>query len=235
MNARLTLIFTLLCISIPAWAREQTQPPTSNEGEAADVSKVTEKYWAEGKESELGVVQNRRYSNEGHVEIDLLTGSISSDPFLSTASYGGSIGYHLTPNLSFHAIAWRSNAQDSDAYRQLRVEAPSADLYRNLPKGFYGLQVNENLLYGKASLFGKMIIYVDLFVLGGAGMTSSDTGTNFTPFIGIGQKIHLNSFAVLHLDYRIMRYSESVKNTAGATHERTNVTDAVSLGLGFQF
>jgi outer membrane beta-barrel protein len=235
MKIILLIAFTLYSLTLSKDAFAQGTPTPSNSGEAADVSKVTEKYWAEGKESELGVVQNRRYSNEGHIELDLLTGSISSDPFLSTSSYGGSIGYHLTPNLSLHAIAWKASADDSDAYRQLRVEAPSADLYRNRPRGFYGLQVNENLLYGKASLFGKMIIYVDLFILGGAGMTSTDTGSNFTPFVGLGQKIHLNSFAVLHLDYRIMRYAESVKNSGGLVRERANVTDAVSLGLGLQF
>jgi outer membrane beta-barrel protein len=234
MKTPILIALTLIWISTSAHAREPAAPPPES-GEAVDVSKVTEKYWAEGKDSELGVVQNRRYSNEGHFELDLLTGSISSDPFYSTASYGASLGYHLSPNLSLHALAWKASTQDSDAYRQLRIEAPSADLYRNAPKSFYGLQVNENLLYGKASLFGKMIIYVDLFLLGGLGMTNTETGTNPTPFIGLGQKIHLNSFAVLDLDYRIMRYSESVKNSSGSTHERTNVTDVLSLGLGFQF
>jgi hypothetical protein len=39
--------------------------PASNpeEGEKVDVSKITEKYWAQGEESELGVVQNRKYTS----------------------------------------------------------------------------------------------------------------------------------------------------------------------------
>ncbi len=73
-------------------SQPQVQPP-STEGEAIDVSKVTEKYWAQGKDSELGVVQNRKYSNEKRFEIDLLTGSLSYDPFQSIANYGVSFGF----------------------------------------------------------------------------------------------------------------------------------------------
>ncbi len=221
------LLLILLALGSPLHAFAQ--------GEAVDVSKITEKYWAGGKESELGVVQNRQYSNEGHVEVDLLGGSVSSDPFFSTTSYGGSIGYHFSNDLSLHAIAWKASTRDSDAYEKLRSEAPAADLYRNAPKAFYGLQANANLLYGKASLFGKLIIYLDLFLLGGAGVTDTETGKNLTPFLGIGQKIRLNRFALLHLDYRIMRYSETVGNSIGDLRERTNTSDAVTLGLGFQF
>jgi outer membrane beta-barrel protein len=205
------------------------------QGEAVDVSKITEKYWAGGEESELGVVQNRQYSSEGHFEVDLLGARISSDPFFSTTGYGGSIGYHFSNDLSLHAIALKASARDSDAYQKLRIEAPSADLFRNAPKGFYGLQANANLLYGKASLFGKLILYLDLFLLGGAGVTDTETGKNFTPFLGIGQKLRLSRFALLHLDYRIMRYSETVRNSLGDLRERTNTSDAVTFGLGFQF
>ncbi|NDG85478.1 MAG: outer membrane beta-barrel domain-containing protein [Proteobacteria bacterium] len=203
--------------------------------EEVDVTKIKEKYWAQGQDSELGVVQNRRFASEGHWELDLFTGSLSMDPFYSVSRLGASLGYHLSPTLSLHAIGWKSSATDSDAYRQLRVEAPNADLYRNAPKGFYGLQANAELLYGKAALFGKTILYVDLFALAGAGMTLTESGAYLTPFVGIGQKIRLTDFALLHLDYRVMRYDETVRNSTGATRSRTNWSDALTLGVGILF
>jgi len=233
-------IFFALITSLPSLAHAQAPKasaaaaPTSLEGEAVDVSKVTEKYWAQGKDSELGVVQNRKYSNEKRFEIDLLTGTLSYDPFQSIATYGGSLGYYFSQYFSLHAIAWRNNVSDSAAFKSLKTEAPSADLFRNTPKSFYGLQFNENFLYGKASLLGKMIIYVDLFLLGGAGVTQTSTGNNLTPFIGVGQKIHINRNIMFHLDYRVMSFKETVKNSAGSTQSRNNTSDAITFGLGYQ-
>jgi outer membrane beta-barrel protein len=233
-------IFLILALSLPQIGFAETPavhkaaPAPSLEGEAVDVSKVTEKYWAQGKDSELGVVQNRKYSNERRFEIDLLTGSLSYDPFQSIANYGGSIGYYFSQYFSVHGIAWRNNVSDSAAYKSLKTEAPTADLFRNTPKSFYGIQFNENFLYGKASLLGKMIIYVDLFLLGGAGVLNSANGNNFAPFFGIGQKIHINRNIVLHLDYRVIGFKETVKNTAGSTQTRSNTSDAITFGLGYK-
>ena len=233
----IALLFPLFCQS-RAFAEPAKEAPAatpSAEGEAVDVSKVTEKYWAQGKDTELGVVQNRKYTSEHRMEFDIFTGTVSTDPFLSVHHYGGSIGYHFNQYFSLHAIAWRDSVSNSDAYNSFQAQtANSVGLDTNRPRGFYGIQANENFLYGKASFFGKMIIYVDLFVLGGVGMTDTTTGNDFTPFVGIGQKIHLNQFMALHLDYRIMAFSETVPSASGgASHDRSNTTDVVTFGLCF--
>ena len=209
---------------------------TSTEGETVDVSKVQEKYWAQGKDTELGVVQNRKFTSDHRFELDIFTGTLSTDPFLSVHHFGGSIGYYFSQYLSLHAIAWKDSVNNSDAYNSFLAQTNNSVLVdSNRPKGFYGLQVNGNFLYGKVSFLGKMIIYVDIFLLGGVGMTSTQTGSDVTPFIGIGQKIHLNSFMALHLDYRVMQFNETLQSATagGASHTRSNTTDAVTLGLCF--
>jgi outer membrane beta-barrel protein len=212
--------------------KEQTSP--SAEGEAIYVSKVAEKYWAQGKDTELGVVQNRKYTSAHRFELDIFTGSVSTDPFLSVHQYGGSLGYHFNQYLSAHAIAWRSIVSNSDAYTSFKAQTSNASVDLNRPKGFYGLQLNENFLYGKASLFGSAIIYVDIFALGGVGITDTESGKNFTAFIGLGQKIHLNQTLALHLDYRIMKFNETIPSVSGkAGNDRSNTTDVVTLGLCF--
>lgn len=213
-----------------------TADNSAEAGESVDVSKITEKYWAQGKETELGVVQNRKYTSAGKIELEGFFGTLSSDPFLSVHHYGGSLGYHFNQYFSLHAIAWKASASGSDALSTFQALPGSPIVNTNMPKGFYGLQGNYNFLYGKASLFGKVIIYVDLFVLGGMGVTDTESGKNVTPFFGLGQKIHLNKFLALTLDYRIMRYNETIlsKQTATAgqfVSERSNTTDAVTLGL----
>ncbi len=230
-----TLILTLL-LGLNSYAQTPQAPQHKETGEELDVSQVTEKYWAQGKDSELGVVQNRKYTSEHKLELSLLTGTVSTDPFLSVTQFGGSLGYYVSPYFSIHAIAWKDSVSDSDAYLSFKARTTNAALDRNRPKSFYGLQLNQNFLYGKASLFGKAIIYVDIFALGGLGVTNTESGNSATPFIGIGQKIHLNQYFSLNLDYRIMRFNETIlSSTGGKSNERINTTDVISAGIGFLY
>jgi outer membrane beta-barrel protein len=201
------------------------------------VSKLSEKYWAQGKDTELGVVQNRKYTSSHKLELNVFGSVISTSPFLDVHAIGGSVGYNFNQYVSLHAVAWKSSVSNSEAYNTFKQQAPTANVYTNNPSGFYGLQTNYNFLYGKASLFGDVIIYVDVFLLGGLGFTTTDSGSDFTPFVGIGQKVHLNKWLALSLDYRVMRFNESLYNrtTPSATYvgSRTNTTDAITLGFSF--
>ncbi len=226
-------------------ADAQATPATgaAEASEAVDVSKITEKYWAQGKESELGVVQNRKYTTADKIEIGFFNGVISSDPFLSVHDFGLSVGYHFNPYFSLHAKAWRSVSSDSDAYTTFISQTKgtaATNPDRNPPTGFYGIEANGNILYGKMSLFGKMIIYVDLFVLGGFGMTGTQSGSYFTPFLGLGQKVYLSQHWALDIDYRIMRYNEAIQSSNPSLHSavvgnRVNSSDAINLGISFLF
>jgi outer membrane beta-barrel protein len=225
------LMLLLLLMNTTAFAQ------SSGQGEEVDLSKITEKYWAEGKETELGVVQNRKYTTAKKIEIGMIFGTISSDPFLSVHSLGGTVGYHFSPYTSVHFTSWKSLVTSSDALKTFETQT-GATVDTNKPQAYYGAEVKQNFLYGKASLFGKMIIYVDLFVLAGVGITKTESGNYFTPTLGIGQKIYLNERMSLNLDYRIMRYNETIlgKNPANLgkpVGERGNTSDAVGLGVSF--
>jgi outer membrane beta-barrel protein len=228
-------IFLILFMQNIAMAQTAKSPSPSGEGEEVDLDKITQKYWAEGKETELGVVQNRKYTTAKKVELGLLFGTLSTDPFLSVHHLGGTLGYHFSPYTSIHFTSWKSFVTASDALKTFEAET-TASVNTNKPLAYYGTEVKQNFLYGKASIFGKMIIYVDLFVLGGVGLTKTESGSYFTPTLGLGQKIYLNERMSINLDYRIMRYNETIlsKNAATlgqAVGERSNTTDAVSLGL----
>jgi outer membrane beta-barrel protein len=236
----LALVLAVVIVNLvsitPAFATDPApvavEKEVSPDGEAVDVSKVTQKYWAQGKDTELGVVQNRKYTSEHRLELDLFTGTVSTDPFLSVHHYGGSLGYYFSQYFSAHATAWKDSVSNSDAYNSFKAQTSNASVDLNRPKSFYGLELNENFLYGKASLLGNAIIYVDIYALGGAGVTATDSGSYFTPFLGLGQKIHINQWLALDLNYRVMFFNETIPSaTGGAGHERSNTTDVVTLGL----
>lgn len=206
----------------------------SSDPETVEIQKVSEKYWAQGDESELGVVQNRTYTRARRLGMDLFAGTLSTDPFLSVRTFGGTLGWNFDENWGIHAVFWKSNPSDSAAYESFRQQAPTADVDRNPPSGFYGLQVNRSVLYGKAALFGRTLMYVDVFLLGGAGISATRSGNYFTPFVGIGQKIHLTKNLSLHLDYRILRFSETLTGPGGS-HDRSNTSDSLNFGIGILF
>ncbi len=209
------------------------------DAERVNVDRIKEKYWARGDESEIGVVQNRLYSKSRKIELGLFGGLLSSDPFLSVAAIGASAGFHFNEYLAVHAFAWKDAVSRSTALEVLEKGGKKANT--NPPKVFYGAEASASLLYGKLSVVGKAIIYYDFHLLGGAGITSTESGSYLTPFIGIGQQVYLNQSLSLRVDYRHMRYTEDIKEKeitpllGTVVGQRTNFTGAVTLGLTILF
>ncbi|MCM2324268.1 MAG: outer membrane beta-barrel domain-containing protein [Oligoflexia bacterium] len=218
--------------------------------ERVNVENIKEKYWARGDESEIGVVQNRLYSKANKIEIGMFGGSLTTDPFLTVKSVGGSFGFHFSEYLAAHFLAWKTYVGHSGAYTGFQEaiqeqEGIPAIPSTNDPKSYFGAEGAASILYGKLSLIGKAIIYYDMHLNGGLGVTSTYTGNYFTPSIGIGQQVYLNKQISFRLDYRAMFYRERIvtRQTAadqGAINEvskgtRTNWTHAITLGVNFFF
>lgn len=226
----LTFIFFVLNLA-PALAQAAG-------GEKIPVEPLKQKYWVKGDESELRVIQNRLYSKSNKIEFGFFGGTASSDPFVSTRTLGASLAYHINEYLALEAIGWKAFASESAAADELRkqtatnpggVVAPNV----NFQKMFYGGQVRFSPLYGKLSLVGKSIIYFDLHAFIGGGLFNTTNGNYITPYFGLGQQIYLTQTLSLRLDYRMMFYSEDIKNrvTGAALGSRSLTTEAVTLGL----
>lgn len=208
--------------------------------EKVNVDTIKEKYWARGDETELGVVQNRLYSKAHRFEAQLFTGIVASDPFLSIKNYGLALGYHFNEYIGVSAIGWRNMVGPSSALETFRA-ARGADSNTNEPRSFLGGEVTGSFLYGKLSLVGKAIIYYDMHVSAGAGLTFTESGNNFTPMIGIGQQVYLNKNFSLRIDYRLQRYVETIREkTITATllqpvGQRVNFGNVITLGITYFF
>lgn len=241
MSSRRSLSLFVIAIALqtstPVLA-ENAPGDNAQAGEKVNVDSIREKYWARGNESELGVVQNRLYSKERKFEFGTFVGLLSSDPFLSVRSTGLSLGYHFSEYLSVHAFGWKAQWSPSTALQTFQ-EIMGATTNFNAPLAFYGAEGSASLLYGKLSLVGQAIIYYDMHVSAGAGITSTESGSNFTPHFGLGQQIYLSQVASLRLDYRVMHYRERIiekvvdalRGTERGT--RTNWTHSISLGITF--
>jgi outer membrane beta-barrel protein len=213
--------------------------------ERVNVENIKQKYWARGDESELGVVQNRTYSKDKKFEIGLFGGLITTDPFLSVKNTGASLGFHFSEYVEAKAFGYKSFVGPSSALDILRAPLSEGGLGTNTntndPKWYFGAEAAFSPIYGKLSVLGKAIIHYDLHVLGGLGVTGTESGNYVSPHVGIGQQIYLTQRLSLALDYRLMIYSETIREKVRPSAigqdvgKRTNFTNTITLGLNFLF
>lgn len=240
----LTSLIALSLISLQARAEESTaSAPSASSPDGAEqvnVENIKQKYWARGDESEIGVVQNRLYSKANKFELGVFGGFVTTDPFLNVKSTGASLGYHFNEYWSLNVLGWTSFVSPSSALTTFR-EIMGAETNYNSPKSFIGVEGVASFLYGKLSLVGKKIIYYDMHLSGGSGMTDTESGRYFTPFLGIGQQIYIAKSISVRVDYRLMGYRETIIEKVVPTKigqpvgVRTNWTNAITIGFDFLF
>lgn len=229
-------IFWILSIAMIVIAGEASAEEPSSGGEKMNVENIKEKYWARGDENEMSVVQNRLYSKSRKFEVGFFGGLISTDPFLSVKNTGASVGFHFSEYLALHFLTWKSYTTPSTALKTFQ-ETIGATTNNNPPKSFFGAEGSASILYGKLSLVGKAIIYYDFHLLGGAGSTATESGSYFTPLAGLGQQVYLSQFLSLRIDYRAMRYNETIiekvitSKLGKPIGDRTNWSHGVTFGV----
>ena len=208
--------------------------------ERVNVESIKEKYWAQGEQKELSVVQNRKYTKDNKFELAAFGGLIFSDPFLSVKMAGASFGYHINEYFAVHALGWRHFVNPSNALQTFE-STRGATTNTNKPRAYYGAEVTGSLLYGKLSLIGRKILHYDFHLLGGAGITNTETGNYVTPHAGVGQQVYLTDAVSLRLDYRLMAYRENIEEKVIPTKigqvvgQRWNWTNVITLGVTFMF
>jgi len=229
----------------PTPTASSTSSDDASTAQRVNTEAIKEKYWARGDEAEIGVVQNRLYSKAHKFEFQIIGGLVNADPFVATYNLGGRFGYHFSEYFSLHALAWKSWASPSSTQTTLLEDKPADEigtaLNTNYARAYYGTEAQASLLYGKLSVVGKAIIYYDLHFLAGLGITSTESGSDFTQSFGLGQQFYLSKTTSLIFDYRLMHYNETLLNKIEPTEygqaagNRSNWTNVFSIGLGFLF
>lgn len=251
-RALLLLTTTGLALSAPAAAADKKAKASSKGGdtigsmsasgtpaaEEVDVNAIKEKYWARGDENELGVVQNRLYSKARKWELIGFYAMPSSDPFLSMRAAGGSLGFHFTEYFKLQMTAFKYFVKDSDPASKL-ASTTGAVAATNRPSSFMGVEAVGSVLYGKLSVLGKKIIYYDLHLAGGLGVTKNEKQTAPTPTVGIGQKIYISQRTSILADYRLHYYKEDIiektliSKKGQVIGSRSNFTNTFFIGISF--
>lgn len=224
--------------SVASAAEKKKETAPSSDAEKVNVDIIKEKYWAKGEESELGVVQNRQYSKSKKFQLGLFGGFVTSDPFLSTKALGLSLAYHLSEYVGVGLVYWKDFVSASTALQTFE-ESRGATANTNKPRYTIGAEALFSMIYGKLSLLGKAIIYYDLHLTAGGGITNTESGTYVSPHIGIGQRFYLTEKWSLRLDYRMLYYNEKILEKEIPTKlgqevgSRGNFNNVITLGFDF--
>ena len=219
-------------------ASSSSSSPAGPAGEELNVDAIKEKYWARGNETELGVVQNRTFSKKRKIEFSLLGGFLFSDPFLDIKTLGFSLGFHANEYVSFHLLAFKDLVGPSTALSTFETTS-GATANTNKPQNYVGGEVMGSVFYGKLSVLGQSIIYYDLYLLGGLGRTSTESGNYLTPSAGIGQRFYLNQLMSIRVDYRLMHYEETIlekvitPKLGQSVGNRQNWSSSLIIGVSF--
>lgn len=233
LAAASTLMATLAFAEEKGASTEDTSP------DAAELEKIKQRYWAQGNEKEMGVVQNRLYTKEGRVEATLLGGFVTTDPFLNVRTLGGSIGYHLDETFSLHAFSWKDFSSGSAALTTLQEGGKKANT--NRPFATAGMEARASLLYGKLSLVGRKILYYDMHAGAGVAVTRTENGTYPGPVLSIGQNIFLTNSLTFRVDYRLLAYREDIiereitAKLGQSVGMRNNFSNAITFGFSWMW
>ncbi len=224
-----------------AGANSAASSAPSSGGQKLNVEGLRQKYWAKGEDPELRVVQNRLYSKAGKLSLGVFGALVNGDPFLSIQALGGSLDYYFNEYFGIGVVGWKAYTTGSAALTQLQSIQQSsggnANANTNFVKAFYGADVKASLIYGKLSLVGKAIIYYDLYLTGGAGSISTESGNYIGPTFGIGQQIYLSQHFALNFAYTGFVYSEYLPDKIDGTPSvlssstRSNFTSIITGGI----
>lgn len=223
LSSPLTVSALMILAAPSAFAQTQKAPDPSSPAaqgpkdtalpevvdESVDIDAIKEKYWARGDQSELGVVQNRIYTKAKKLQLGVIGGVNFGDPFLSVQGAGLSLGYHFNDLFGVELMALKYFVGDSNAYTTFKEEKEGV-LNTNPQKYFLGLSGLGSFLYGKLSFFGKKIIYYDMYVTAGAGLTGTQNGGKLTGSAGIGQRFYLSQAVSFRFEYKLNLYSDNL-------------------------
>ena len=230
-----TIAFLVPMAAFAQSAKGSSAPAASSAGgDKLDVSDLEKKYWA-SKDTDFNVVQNRVYTKANRFAVTAEYGSMINDAWSDGPTYDLNVGYFWSDRWGAELSFSKSNTTDNSAASQLISQKgyPNNDKMKN----FYGAQVDWVPIYAKMSFLNSSIIYFDMGISLGAGVTSyeqqKEEGNVMqnapTVTLDVTQQFFLSKHFAIRLDYKNHFYQQDVlwyhANSVPAGGSRTNTTE----------
>lgn len=209
-------------------------------GDQTSIDDIKKKYWSMEKKTKVQVVQERVHPSSGRLEIAADVGSLIGDPFLSTHTVGGSIGFHFNEVYSLHLMGWGALVTGSSAFTTLETQAGVGPNV-NAPSYALALEGRANIIYGKTSFLDSKIIYLDSYLAIGAGEIKTLSGSDLLLQAGIGEQLRISDNFSIFIDYRAIWYRDVLLATIQTANNavgqnlgtRSNFSSLITVGASF--
>lgn len=190
-------------------------PQAPKQDDRLDVSDLEKKYWA-AKDTDFSVVQNRTYTKAGRFSLSGGYGTALNDTWSSNPTYDLMANYYFTDRYGIQLEYSSTSSKDNGAAE--RLIAQNGYPNHNKYKQFYGAAFNWVPIYAKMSLLNSNIIYFDMAISPGLGMTEYEQQMDIgnarvwtpTATLDISQHYFLSKYFALRLDFKNRWYQEDL-------------------------
>jgi outer membrane beta-barrel protein len=183
------------------------------------------------------VVQGRAVDMNMRLEVGANVGTFSGgDPYYSAFNLGANLDFHINPNWSvggryyhaFNNLSAEGQMASSNQGVGVGTNAPVIDYATDTTLGV----VSWYPIYGKLDLFGN-VTHFDIYLLGGYGVTTLNSGPAGTFAAGGGFGLWLTQHITMRLEARYQAYDDHpYYNTPAAyTNQINEVVYMSSIGF----
>lgn len=227
----LTGLLSCACNTVSAQtktdAKTQPAPTASETKDAVDIKKLEDKYWA-AKDDEYGVIQNRTFTKMNKFYGSVVYGPLINDPYAKARAVGLMAGYFFTEDLGVEISLINYDSQQNDTVTAYETQFGGAKPDYNLIKSAKAISVVYSPLYAKMSLMNKSILYFDMGVTAGLGMSdyeiqkvnkdgvgnkskANEMASSAHFELGINQQLFINQNIAFRLDIKNTFYQQNTK------------------------
>ncbi len=222
-----------------AQAPSGSSRPSAETNDKVDVTDLEKKYWA-SKDTDFSVVQNRLYSKAGRFALTAQYGFLINDQWSDGPTFSGSLGYYFSERLGVEGHYQVTSSVDNKALSNLKSQAGTAN--HGKIKGYQGLSLNWVPFYAKMSILNSSIMYFDMAISPGIGVTTYDqqredgniTKTSPTVAVDITQSFFFSKYAAFRVDYKNRWFQEEVvrfRIPSSSVNTETAQTSILTFGF----
>ncbi len=241
LSAQAVHVGTVMAQSKVAPVAPSKSPTSAGDvNEKVDVTDLEKKYWA-SKDTDFSVVQNRIYTKANRFALSLQYGTLVNDPWSDGPTMSGNLAYYFSERLGVEAHYEKTNSVDNKALINLKAQSGTAN--RGKIMGYQGLSANWVPFYAKMSVLNGTIIYFDMAISPGVGVTNYDqqllsgnqSKTAPTVSLDITQSFFFNKYMAFRVDYKNRWFQEQILsyNTGASVSTETSQTSMLLFGLTF--
>jgi outer membrane beta-barrel protein len=228
--------------SVSTASAQQAEKPQSaapSADEKVDVTDLEKKYWA-AKDTDFSVVQNRLYSKAGRFALTGQYGYLINDQWSDGPTFSGSLGYYFSERVGVEGHLQVTNSVDNKALKNLRAQSGTANHGKIL--GYQGLSLNWVPFYAKMSVLNSSIMYFDMAISPGIGVTSyeqqrevGNLQKNAPTFaLDVSQSFFFSKYAAVRIDFKNRWFQEETvrfRSPSTSVNTETAQTSILVFGL----